>query len=100
VPTPAGGPTLPVPATAAGRAGLAAILRAPGRALIAVDYDGTLAPIVTDPAAAVPHPGAIAALRDVAARAGTVAVITGRPARAAVEIGGLDAVPGLIVLGS
>jgi trehalose 6-phosphate phosphatase len=100
MPTPADGPALPAPATEAGRAGLAALVRAPARALVAVDYDGTLAPIVEDPAAARPHPGAIAALRDVAARAGTVAVITGRPALAAVEIGGLDAVPGLIVLGS
>ncbi|HUA29507.1 MAG TPA: trehalose-phosphatase [Streptosporangiaceae bacterium] len=100
MPTPADGPALPVPATEAGRAGLAALLRTPPEALVAVDYDGTLSPIVSDPAAAVPHPGAIAALRDVSARAGTVAVITGRPALAAVEIGGLAAVPGLIVLGS
>jgi trehalose 6-phosphate phosphatase len=95
----AGGPALPSPGTEDGRAGLAALLRAPARALIALDYDGTLAPIVTDPAAARPHPGAVPALRALAARAGTVAVITGRPALAAVEIGGLDAVPGLIVLG-
>jgi trehalose 6-phosphate phosphatase len=100
MPTPADGPALPAPATEAGRAGLAALLRTPARALVAVDYDGTLAPIVADPAAARPHPGAITALSAVAERAGTVAVITGRPARAAAEIGGLDAVPGLIVLGS
>ena len=90
---------MPAPGTEAGRAGLAALVRTPARALVAVDYDGTLAPIVADPAAARPQPGAIAALRQVASRAGTVAVITGRPARAAVEIGGLDTVPGLIVLG-
>jgi trehalose 6-phosphate phosphatase len=90
---------LPVPRSAAGRAGLAALLRAPGRALIALDYDGTLAPIVTDPAAARPHPDAGQALRRLAPLVGTLAVITGRPARAAVELGGLDQVPGLIVLG-
>ena len=100
MPPPPASPPLPVPATEAGRAGLAALVRAPARALVAVDYDGTLSPIVDDPTAARPHPGAIAALRQLAARAGTVAVITGRPARAAVKIGGLDAVPGLIVLGS
>jgi trehalose 6-phosphate phosphatase len=94
-----GGAPLPVPGTEAGRAGLAALTRAPGRALIAADYDGTLAPIVPDPAQARPQPGAVPALRALAARAGTVAVITGRPALAAVELGGLDAVPGLIVLG-
>jgi trehalose 6-phosphate phosphatase len=99
MPTPAGGPPLPSPGTEAGRAGLAALLRAPGRALIATDYDGTLAPIVTDPAAARPHPGAVPALRALAARAGTVAVITGRAALEVVELGGLGAVPGLIVLG-
>jgi trehalose 6-phosphate phosphatase len=76
---------LPVPRTEPGRAGLAALLRAPRRALIAMDYDGTLAPIVADPAAARPDPGAGEALR--------------RLAPAAVELGRLDQVPGLIVLG-
>jgi trehalose 6-phosphate phosphatase len=90
---------LPVPRTEAGRDGLAALVRAPGRALIALDYDGTLAPIVTDPAAARPHPDAVEALRRLAPLVGTLAVITGRAARAAVELGGLDQVPGLIVLG-
>jgi len=90
---------LPVPRSEAGRAGLAALLRAPGRALIALDYDGTLAPIVTDPAAARPHPDAVGALRRLAPLVGTLAVITGRAAQSAVELGGLDQVPGLIVLG-
>jgi trehalose 6-phosphate phosphatase len=90
---------LPAPRTEAGRAGLAALLRAPGRALIALDYDGTLAPIVADPAAARPDPGAGPALRRLAPLVGTLAVITGRPAQAAVELGGLDQVPGLLVLG-
>jgi len=100
-PAGAAGPAgLPRPRSEAGRAGLAALLRAPGRALIALDYDGTLAPIVPDPMAARPHPGAAAALRRLAPLAGTLAVITGRPAPEAVAIGGLDQVPGLIVLGS
>jgi trehalose 6-phosphate phosphatase len=85
--------------TPAGREGLAAIAAGPGRALIASDYDGTLAPIVDDPAAAVPAPGAVAALAALAGRVGTVAVITGRAAADAVALGGLAAVPGLIVLG-
>ena len=93
------GRPLPVPATEAGRAGLAALLRTPGRALIALDFDGTLSPIVPDPAAARAHPGAAPALRRLAPLVGTLAVITGRPAEAAVELGGLDQVPGLIVLG-
>ncbi|HVT68778.1 MAG TPA: trehalose-phosphatase [Trebonia sp.] len=90
---------LPSARTPAGEAGLAAIAADPARALIATDYDGTLAPIVDNPAAAVPAPGAVAALTRLAARAGTVAVITGRAAADAVSIGGLADVPGLIVLG-
>jgi trehalose 6-phosphate phosphatase len=53
---------LPRPGTADGRAGLDAILAAPDRALIASDFDGTLAPIVADPAAATAAPGAADAL--------------------------------------
>jgi trehalose 6-phosphate phosphatase len=90
---------LPTPRSAAGREGLAAVLRAPGRALIGLDYDGTLAPIVSDPMAARPHPRAVPALRRLAPLAGTLAVITGRPAPEAVALGGLGQIPGLIVLG-
>jgi len=69
------------------------------RALIALDFDGSLAPIVADPAASRPAPGALEAL-SVLARAGAqIAVITGRDARTAVALGGFDAVPGLIVEG-
>jgi trehalose 6-phosphate phosphatase len=90
---------LPAVRTEPGRAGLAALLRAPRRALIAMDYDGTLAPIVADPAAARPDPRADEALRRLAPLVGTLAVITGRSAAAAIELGRLDQVPGLIVLG-
>ena len=44
------------------------------------DFDGTLAPIVDDPAAARPLPGVVDALRDLAQRYGRVGVISGRPA--------------------
>ncbi|MGE5134578.1 MAG: trehalose-phosphatase [Gemmatimonadota bacterium] len=91
--------TLPAPHTAEGREGLAALLREPGRALIGLDYDGTLSPIVDDPAAAHGHPEAAAALARIAGLIGTVAVITGRPAALAVKLGGFSEVPGLIVLG-
>jgi len=89
----AGGTTagaLPQPRTAAGREGLAALLAAPDRALIALDFDGTLAPIVPDPADARPLPAALAALRRLAPLAGTLAVITGRPAADAVRFGQLE----------
>jgi trehalose 6-phosphate phosphatase len=90
---------LPRPGTAEGQAGLDALLTRPGRALIATDFDGTLAPIVADPRAARALPGAVPALARLAPAVGTLAVITGRPAAEAVAYGGLDAVPGLIVLG-
>jgi trehalose 6-phosphate phosphatase len=90
---------LPVPHTPEGQAGLAAILREPGRALIAMDFDGTLAPIVADPAAARPHPAATPALTRLAPLVGTLAVITGRPAEVAVRLAGFEAIPGMIVLG-
>jgi len=49
------------------------------RVLIALDFDGTLAPFVLDPMQARAVPGAIEALRGAAALAGvTVAVVSGR----------------------
>ena len=90
---------LPRPTTPEGQAGLDAMVSAPGSALIASDYDGTLSPIVSDPAAARGLPSAIAALRRLAPCIGTLAVITGRPVAEAVELGDLASVPGLIVLG-
>jgi trehalose 6-phosphate phosphatase len=92
-------PGLPVPPTAEGRAGLAALTAEPRRSLIAVDFDGTLAPIVEDPAAARAAPAATAALGRLAGLAGTVAIITGRPAADAASLAGVAAVPGVIVLG-
>jgi trehalose 6-phosphate phosphatase len=87
------------PRTPEGRAGLEALLAGPGQALIATDFDGTLAPIVADPAAARACPAAVSALARLAGALGTLAVITGRPAAEAVAYGGLESVPGLIVLG-
>jgi len=67
--------------------------------LIASDFDGTLSPIVADPAEARAYPGAAQALLRLAPLVGTLAIITGRPAADAVALGGFGAVPGLIVLG-
>jgi trehalose 6-phosphate phosphatase len=91
--------TLPRAATSQGQAGLDALLADPRHALIAADFDGTLSPIVDRPADARAHPGAVPALAALAQVVGTVAVITGRPAQEAVTLGGLAAVPGLVVLG-
>jgi trehalose 6-phosphate phosphatase len=90
---------LPESATVAGRSGLVALIAEPARALVAVDFDGTLAPIVVDPDDARPASGAAEALAALAARIGTVAIVTGRPATVAVELGGFATVPGLWVLG-
>jgi trehalose 6-phosphate phosphatase len=87
------------PETTDGRAGLAALRADPGHALIALDFDGTLSPVVSDPREARAYPGGVAVLRRLARRVGTLAIITGRGAAAVVKYGGLDAVPGLIVLG-
>jgi trehalose 6-phosphate phosphatase len=91
--------TVPRPATPEGQAGLDALFADPRRALIAADYDGTLAPIVDRPGDARAHPGAVPALTALAGAVGTVAVVTGRPAADAVALGGLAAVPGLVVIG-
>ncbi|HLY33002.1 MAG TPA: trehalose-phosphatase [Jatrophihabitantaceae bacterium] len=68
-------------------------------ALIALDFDGTLSPIVVDPATARPAPGAVDAVVALANLGARIAVITGRDARTVLELGGLDVVPGLTVAG-
>jgi trehalose 6-phosphate phosphatase len=80
----------PTPRTQAGGAGIAALITEPRRALVAVDYDGTLAPIVSRPTDAVPAPGAVEALLALSSVVGSVAVITGRPVDVVVELGGLS----------
>jgi trehalose 6-phosphate phosphatase len=90
-----GAPALPSPATDQGRAGLDALLAHPRRAVVVLDFDGTLSPIVPDPAQARAHPGAVPALAALAPRVGSVVVLTGRPAATAVEYGGFAGVTGL-----
>ncbi|MGX2995475.1 trehalose-phosphatase [Streptomyces sp. JNUCC 64] len=94
--------SVPEPTTPEGRAALAALLSDPARAVVALDFDGTLAPIVDDPERARAHPGALPALGALAPALRGTAVITGRPAAVAVRAGGLDGAPGLdrlVVLG-
>ncbi|WP_030341978.1 trehalose-phosphatase [Streptomyces sp. NRRL S-1022] len=86
---------LPIPQTQPGRDGLAALLARPHTALIGLDFDGTLAPIVADPEQARAHPDAVPALAALAPRVASVAVITGRPPEVAVRYGGFAGVPGL-----
>lgn len=99
---------LPRPASAAGRAGLAALLADPAHAVLALDFDGTLAPIVPEPDQARAHPGALPALARLAPLLDSVVILTGRPALVAAAYAGvLDAAgeravgapEGLLVLG-
>ncbi|MFH9617232.1 trehalose-phosphatase [Streptomyces pratensis] len=93
---------LPTPSTQAGREGLAALLARPSRAVVALDFDGTLADIVPDPEQSRAHPGVVPALSALAPQVAAVAVITGRPAGTAVRYGGFAGAPGLdhlVVLG-
>jgi trehalose 6-phosphate phosphatase len=78
---------------------IAAIRTELDRALIALDFDGTLAPIVPNPGDARPLPGAVEAMTELARRGAQMAIITGRDAETAVRLGGLHAVPDLVVAG-
>ena len=61
-------------------AALAPFVDAPRTAAFLVDYDGSLAPIVDDPAAARPLPAALQALARLVPLVGRAAVVSGRPA--------------------
>jgi trehalose 6-phosphate phosphatase len=86
---------VPTSRTEAGREGLAAIVSEPRRAVVAFDFDGTIAPIVADPDDARAHPGAVPVVSRLAPRLCAVAVVTGRPAEAAVRYSGLADAEGL-----
>lgn len=61
-------------------ADLVAALRAePRRTAVLLDFDGTLAPIVDDPADATPLPGVPEVLSELAAAYAAVGVVSGRP---------------------
>jgi trehalose 6-phosphate phosphatase len=68
-------------------------------ALIALDFDGTLSPIVSDPMQARPVPGVIDTLAKLAGRGARIAVVTGRDARTVLRLGELTRIPGLLVSG-
>jgi trehalose 6-phosphate phosphatase len=68
----------------------AALIGAAGSTVVGLDFDGTLAPIVDDPASANIHPDAPGVLVELASVVRAVAVITGRPARQVLALGGLE----------
>ena len=70
----------------------AALVRAAAETIVGLDFDGTLAPIVDDPAEAHIHPDAGGVLVDLAEQVLAIAVVTGRPARQALDLGGLERV--------
>ena len=70
----------------------AALVRAADHLVVGLDFDGTLAPIVDNPEDAHIHPDAGPVLVALAAQVRAVAVITGRPARQALDLGGLEEV--------
>ncbi|WP_205473795.1 trehalose-phosphatase [Nocardioides sp. SYSU D00038] len=68
----------------------AALVRAAAETVVGLDFDGTLSPIVDDPEQAHIHPDASEVLVELAEQVRAIAVITGRPARQALDLGGLE----------
>ena len=70
----------------------AELVKAADSLVVGLDFDGTLSPIVDDPEAAHIHDEAPDLLVDLARHVRAVAVVTGRPARQVLALGGLDEV--------
>ncbi len=70
----------------------AEVVRAADSLVVGLDFDGTLSPIVDDPEAAAIHEQAPDLLVELARRVRAIAVVTGRPARQVLALGGLDEV--------
>jgi trehalose 6-phosphate phosphatase len=68
-------------------------------ALVAADFDGTLAAIVAHPADSRPAAGAGEVLLALANAGATVAIVTGRTAEAALQASGFEDIPGVVVEG-
>ncbi|HEX5996704.1 MAG TPA: trehalose-phosphatase [Jiangellales bacterium] len=91
---------LPTPETARARSALVSAIAEPARTLVAMDFDGTLAPIVSRPENAVAHADAADAMARLAAAGFRIAVITGRPVADVLRLGDRFAeVPGLVIYG-
>ena len=78
--------------SAEGEQRYAALVEVAGSAVVGLDFDGTLAPIVDDPDSAHIHPDAPGVLLDLSSVVRAIAVVTGRPARKVLALGGLDEV--------
>jgi trehalose 6-phosphate phosphatase len=75
---------------------------APGLApaLVALDFDGTLAPVTPHPEDARPVPGADRILRAVRATGARIAVVSGRSVASLLRVSGFGAIPGIVIYGT
>lgn len=71
------------------------VLADPQRVLLATDFDGVLAPIVSDPAQAKAHPDAVRVLGRLAGSLAAVVIVTGRPVRDVLRLGAFEGAAGL-----
>lgn len=74
----------------------------PDRVLVAMDFDGTLAPLVEDPELSALHPAAVEALTRLGGSVGHLAIVTGRPVETVLRLGAFEERAGLdrlVVLG-
>jgi trehalose 6-phosphate phosphatase len=79
--------------------GLSALRAALPSALVALDFDGTLAPISPHPDDARPVAGVRQLLDDVHATGAALAIVTGRSVDTLLRISGFETVPGLVIYG-
>ena len=68
----------------------AAVVDGLDRCLVCLDFDGTLSRIVDDPSQARIHPDGPEVLAELGARVLGIAIVTGRPARDVIVLGGLE----------
>jgi trehalose 6-phosphate phosphatase len=69
-------------------------------ALVALDFDGTLAPISPHPDDARPLAAAGKVLREIRATGATLAVVTGRSVASLLRVSDFGAVPGIVIYGT
>jgi trehalose 6-phosphate phosphatase len=68
--------------------------------LVALDFDGTLAPISPRPGDARPLGGVDEVLRDVRATGATLAIVTGRSVASLLRVSRFGAIPGIVIYGT
>jgi trehalose 6-phosphate phosphatase len=83
-----------------GPADLRPLRAALSSALVALDFDGTLAPLVPHPDDARPLAAAQQILRDIRATGAALAVVTGRSVASLLRVSGFGAVPGIVIYGT